>query len=95
MPPDSSARPSDVAVGPGLPGLGGNRLTDLRYLATVGSGKAAHGAAGLLAGILLARTLGPTEFGLYSLAVAVTVPLLMLNRYDVAARTRIQSPISY
>jgi O-antigen/teichoic acid export membrane protein len=39
---------------------------------TVGGGKALHAAAGFGVGVLLARALGPSGFGLYSLGVAVT-----------------------
>jgi O-antigen/teichoic acid export membrane protein len=38
----------------------------------VGGGKALHAAAGFVAGVLIARALGPSGFGLYSLGVAVT-----------------------
>jgi O-antigen/teichoic acid export membrane protein len=61
---------------------------------TVGGGKALHAATGFVAGVLVARALGPSWFGLFSLGVAVTTLTQETCGYGLeAALVRRTSPI--
>ncbi len=74
-------------------GLPRTTMVTRRVLA-VGGGKAFHAVAGFAGGVLIARALGPTGFGLYSLCVAVTMLAQETCGYGLeAALVRSASPL--